>query len=43
MIEAGKKLPNFTLSTDDGGTVSPKDFAGWRVVLFIYPKANTPG
>lgn len=43
MIEAGKKAPAFSLAADDGSTVSLKDFAGKRVVLFVYPKAGTPG
>lgn len=43
MIDAGKKLPAFTLEDDSGTKVSSKDFEGKRWVLFIYPKANTPG
>lgn len=43
MIEEGKKAPAFTLPTDDGGEVSLSDFAGKTVVLFFYPKADTPG
>jgi len=43
MIEAGQKLPAFSLSDDAGRTVTNKDLAGKRHVLFIYPKADTPG
>ena len=43
MIEEGKKLPAFALQSDGGEKVSSKDFEGKRWVLFIYPKANTPG
>jgi peroxiredoxin Q/BCP len=42
-IEVGKKLPAFALQADDGSTVSTKDFAGKRWVLFVYPKAMTSG
>ncbi len=43
MLEIGTKAPNFTLSDKDGNTVSLSDFAGKRVVLYFYPKDNTPG
>jgi len=43
MLKVGQKAPEFTLKTDDGSEVSLKDFRGRRVVLFFYPKANTPG
>lgn len=43
MLKAGDKAPNFTLSDKDGKTVSLSDFAGKRVVLYFYPKDNTPG
>jgi thioredoxin-dependent peroxiredoxin len=43
MIEVGKKAPAFTLPSTDGGTVSLRDFAGKNVVLYFYPKDNTPG
>ncbi len=42
-LEVGAKAPEFTLPRDGGGTVSLADFAGKPVVLFFYPKANTPG
>jgi peroxiredoxin Q/BCP len=37
------KAPDFTLPRDGGGTMSLSDFAGQKLVLFFYPKANTPG
>jgi thioredoxin-dependent peroxiredoxin len=43
MIEAGEKAPRFTLEDQDGNKVSLADFAGRTVVLYFYPKANTPG
>ena len=43
MIEAGTKAPEFTLNDKDGNRVSLSDFLGKRVVLYFYPKDNTPG
>ena len=43
MIEAGMKAPDFTLNDQNGNTVSLSDFLGKRVVLYFYPKDNTPG
>ena len=43
MIEEGKPAPDFKLVADDGRTVSLKDFRGKRVVLYFYPKDDTPG
>ena len=43
MLEAGTKAPAFTLPDQDGNPVSLSDFAGKRVVLYFYPKDNTPG
>jgi len=43
MVDVGKKAPAFSLASDTGETISLSDFAGKRVVLFFYPKANTPG
>lgn len=40
---AGAKAPAFTLPTDGGGTVSLDDFKGNKLVLYFYPKADTPG
>lgn len=43
MLEVGTKAPEFTLSDKDGNSVSLTDFAGKKVVLYFYPKDNTPG
>ena len=43
MIEEGKKAPAFTLVADDGKKVSLSSFEGKNVVLYFYPKDNTPG
>jgi len=43
MLKVGDKAPDFTLSSDEGKEVSLGDFKGKRVVLFFFPKANTPG
>jgi len=40
---AGDKAPAFTLPRDGGATVSLKDFMGRNLVLYFYPKADTPG
>jgi peroxiredoxin Q/BCP len=39
----GNKAPNFSLPRDGGGNVSLQDFLGKKLVLFFYPKADTPG
>ena len=43
MLEKGMNAPDFTLSNKDGNTVSLSDFRGKKVVLYFYPKDNTPG
>ena len=43
MLEVGNTAPNFTLYDKDGRAVSLSDFKGKRVVLYFYPKDNTPG
>lgn len=43
MIEAGKKAPAFTLMGSDGKKHSLKEYAGKTVVLYFYPKDDTPG
>ena len=40
---AGAKAPDFSLVRDDGGKVSLKGFRGRKLVLYFYPKADTPG
>ncbi|BAM89683.1 hypothetical protein S58_36900 [Bradyrhizobium oligotrophicum S58] len=42
-LAEGAKAPAFKLPRDGGATVSLADFAGRKLVLFFYPKANTPG
>ena len=43
MLEAGMKAPDFTLTDKEGKAVSLSDFLGKKVVLYFYPKDNTPG
>ena len=43
MLEVGMKAPDFTLSDKNGNLVSLSDFLGKKVVLYFYPKDNTPG
>ena len=43
MLEIGTKAPDFTLSDQNGTEHSLKDFQGKKIVLYFYPKDNTPG
>jgi thioredoxin-dependent peroxiredoxin len=43
MLKVGSKAPSFSLESDQGKKVSLKDFAGKKVVLYFYPKDDTPG
>jgi peroxiredoxin Q/BCP len=43
MPKIGSKAPGFRLQADKGEELSLKDFVGQRVLLFLYPKANTTG
>ena len=43
MLEKGTKAPDFTLFDKEGKEVSLSDFIGRKVVLYFYPKDNTPG
>ena len=43
MLEVGMKAPLFTLPDKDGNLVSLSNFLGKKVVLYFYPKDNTPG
>lgn len=43
MLNIGDKAPNFTLPDKDGNLVSLSDFLGKKVVVYFYPKDNTPG
>ena len=42
-LTVGAKAPDFRLASDGGGTVSLADFKGKKLVLYFYPKADTPG
>ncbi len=42
-LKEGRKAPTFTAETNGGGTVSLGDFKGKHVVLYFYPKDDTPG
>lgn len=42
-LEVGDRAPEFTLSDDRGNEVSLSDYAGRRVIVYFYPRANTPG
>jgi peroxiredoxin Q/BCP len=42
-LSPGDTAPDFTLPTDQGGTVSLKDLRGRRVIVYFYPNAMTPG
>jgi peroxiredoxin Q/BCP len=43
MIEPGDEAPDFELRDQDGRAVKLSDFRGQPVVVFFYPKADTPG
>jgi peroxiredoxin Q/BCP len=43
MLKVNAKAPDFSLPDENGNTVRLADFRGKDVVLFFYPKANTPG
>ncbi|GAA4642488.1 hypothetical protein GCM10023115_06030 [Pontixanthobacter gangjinensis] len=40
---AGDALPDIAMETTEGGAVKPSDYAGNKLVIFFYPKDNTPG
>ncbi len=42
-LEVGKKAPGFALRDEEENVVKLSDFAGRRLVVFFYPKANTSG
>ena len=42
-LEVGQRAPDFEMATDGGGTVSLSGLAGRKVVLYFYPKDDTPG
>lgn len=43
MLEVGTKAPDFTLKNQEGNDISLVDYRGKKVVLYFYPKDNTPG
>ena len=43
MLEIGTKAPDFNLLDQDGKSVSMSDFKGKKIILYFYPKDNTPG
>jgi len=43
MVQLGKQAPAFKLPTDGGGSIALKDLKGQKVVLYFYPKDDTPG
>jgi len=43
MLEVGSKAPDFTLLDKDGREVSLSDYLGRKIVLYFYPRDNTPG
>ena len=43
MLSEGQKAPDFEVLDHHGATVRLKDFEGKNVVLWFYPKADTPG
>lgn len=43
MLQIGMKAPEFTMCDQNGKTVSLSDFFGKKVVLYFYPRDNTPG
>ncbi|RED49408.1 thioredoxin-dependent thiol peroxidase [Seonamhaeicola aphaedonensis] len=42
-LKIGDKAPNFSVNNQDGNPISLNDYKGKKLVLFFYPKANTPG
>ena len=42
-MQVNDKAPEFSLANEEGKTIALKDYRGQNVVLFFYPKANTPG
>jgi peroxiredoxin Q/BCP len=43
MLKSGESAPSFELVSDSGETVRLSDFKGKRVIVYFYPKADTPG
>ena len=43
MLQVGDTVPEFSLPNQDGTMISPADFKGKKMVIYFYPKDNTPG
>tara|TARA_B100001250_G_scaffold399395_1_gene408767 strand:- start:606 stop:740 length:135 start_codon:yes stop_codon:yes gene_type:complete len=43
LLEVGNQAPDFSLPNQDGEMVSLSDLKGQKVIIWFYPKANTPG
>ncbi len=43
MLKVGDKVPDFSAKDQDGNTINLSDYQGKKLVVFFYPKANTPG
>ena len=43
MLNVGDQAPDFSLPSDSGSKLGLKDYAGKKVVLYFFPKADTPG
>jgi thioredoxin-dependent peroxiredoxin len=43
MLKVGDKAPEFAVTDDSGAQVSLRDFRDKNLILYFYPKANTPG
>ena len=43
MLKAGDKVPEFSAKDQDGNTINLTDYRGKKLVVFFYPRANTPG
>jgi peroxiredoxin Q/BCP len=43
MLKVGERAPDFSVPSDSGADVSLKDFEGHPLVLYFFPKADTPG
>jgi thioredoxin-dependent peroxiredoxin len=42
-LKEGSTVPNFTVNDQDGNSISFSDYKGKKLIVFFYPKANTPG
>ncbi|NQZ43390.1 MAG: thioredoxin-dependent thiol peroxidase [Flavobacteriaceae bacterium] len=42
-LKVGDKVPEFSANDQDGNTINLSDYAGKKLIVFFYPRANTPG